>query len=127
MATNRNKSVRLNGINPLSYIGVNPYTPADSRVYQRDPTPQDKDGFFPCDVWLNQQDQPANPLVYKIWMLVSKQNNIAKWVLIGNGNGNDLISLTGDTGTNPVFGDVNENINIVGGVGITYGRRTCIK
>lgn len=100
----------LNGLHPLSYMGDNPTTPPDFYSINRDPGPTDWQDFTLCDYWLN-------TLTQDVWVLVSLNNNIAKWVKFAGGNGS-VLSLTGNTG-GPVF-PLAGNINVIGdGVGIT--------
>ena len=107
-----NRSVRLNGINPLAYLGQNSYTPPDYVIYQRDPTINDWQDFYVGCIWLNQMDPPTNPPIYKVWMLVSKYNNQAKWIEFATGSGS-VVSLSGNIGTNPVF-PIAGNIKVFG-------------
>ena len=50
----KGRPTMLNGINPLSYVGVNPYTPPGMYNLPRDPTVRDNAGFQIGDYWLNQ-------------------------------------------------------------------------
>lgn len=99
---------RLDGINPLSYLGVNPYTPPGMYGYKRDPTPNDNPGFLIGDFWLN-QSTPS------LWYLAAKNVagvQVAKWVMLG-GTGSGILTLTGNTG-GAVPGDGSSNINVIG-------------
>src|SRR5207247_5257988 len=99
---------RLDGINPLSYLGVNPYTPPGMYGYQRDPTPHDNTGFLIGDFWLN-RTTPS------LWYLAAKSVagvQVAKWILLG-GSGSGILTLTGNSG-GAVPGDINSNINVIG-------------
>lgn len=106
-----NRNQRLNGLNPLAYIGDNAYQPPEFITYNRAPTPNDSQNFYLGTIWLNNGTNNP-PLSSDIWILVALNAGIATWVnFIGDGG---LLSLSGNTGTNPVFGDVNRNINVLG-------------
>lgn len=107
----RAKNIRLNGINPLAYVGVNPYTPPGFYLFQRDPTPTDTQNFTIGDLWLNtQSDPPTAPDIDNLWMLVSLTGNVATWVNFGAG---DVEALEGDTG-GPVEPDANGIVHTIG-------------
>ncbi len=100
----------LNGINPLAYVGVNPYTPPAMYQLNRAPTGRDNAGFQIGDFWM---DETNNDL----WYLAKK--NIAGvqdalWVLLNNGA--NLETLTGDVG-GAVGPDGARNINTLGTAG----------
>lgn len=101
MATNNN--YRLNGLNPLAYMGVNPVTPVPFFSRAADPTTTDYANFILGTIWLNTDNQ-------NIWMLVKLANFEGTWVLLGNAAGN-LETLTGDIG---VATPVSNNINVTG-------------
>lgn len=105
----KSKPTQLNGINPLAYIGVNPYTPPGMYSLPRDPTVRDNAGFQIGDFWINSVSND-------VWYLAKKsiggvQN--ALWLELGVGS---LQSLTGNIG-GAVFPDVNGNINTLGASG----------
>jgi len=105
---------RLNGLNPLSYIGVNPYTPPELVVHPRPPTQNDLANFYLGTIWIdNGTNNP--PEAENIWLLVAALGNVATWINFGGGG--DLLSLTGDVG-GPVFGDPAHNIDLIGDAGL---------
>lgn len=95
---------RLNGLNPLSYLGVNAYSPPNLVSYTFSPTQNDSVGYALGALWLNTTTQ-------QLYVLVSLVQNIATWVLLTGPNG-PILSLTGNTGgaVFPLAG----NINVVG-------------
>jgi len=107
----KNRPTMLNGINPLAYVGVNPYTPPAMYQLPRAPTVRDNAGFQIGDFWMNDTNND-------LWYLAKKSNppqyQDALWVLLNNGA--DLETLTGDVG-GPVGPDANRNINTLGTAG----------
>lgn len=107
----KNRPTQLNGINPLSYVGVNPYTPPAMYQLSRPPTVRDNAGFQIGDFWMNETNND-------LWYLAKKSNppqyQDALWVLLNNGA--DLETLTGDVG-GPVGPDANRNIDTLGTAG----------
>jgi hypothetical protein len=95
---------RLNGINPLAYLGVDAYEPNDFIKQPRDPLPTDFNNFYLGTWWLNTVN---NGLFY----LAALDNSSATWINISEMSG-AIEFLTGDTGGEvpPTAG----NINIVG-------------
>ncbi len=89
-------SQRLNGINPLSYLGVNPYTPAAQQVSRtRSPTQNDSVGFYIGDEWT------VTVTPYSVWKLVNLNAGIATWVQIypaGGGAGGFSTQAPGRAG-----------------------------
>lgn len=108
----RNINQRLNGINPLSYLGDNAYQPPEFYLNNRAPTNNDFDGFFIGDLWLNIEDYPTPAEASDIWMLVAKVGKVATWIQLDVAEG--LITLTGDTG-GAISHDNDKNINIFSG------------
>lgn len=107
----KNQPTQLNGINPLSYLGVNPYTPSGSYTQPRAPTPADNDGFQILDFWMD-----SSSVEHDLYYLAAKNLNGAKyavWEPLGRG---DLETLTGDVG-GPVGPDGSDNINTLGTAG----------
>lgn len=99
----------LNGLNPLSYMGVNPSTPPEMLIKKGAPTANDLGGIQLGTLWLNVSSlytsPPTPPTQTDIYMLVSKSNTgsgpVATWVQFGS----SLTSIQGDTGgiqTGPV-------------------------
>lgn len=107
----KGRPTMLNGINPLSYVGVNPYTPPGMYNLPRDPTVRDNAGFQIGDYWLNQ-------ITNDLWYLAQKSNppqyQDALWIQLGKGP--SIRTLTGDVG-GPVGPDVNGNIDTLGTAG----------
>src|SRR5439155_692722 len=95
---------RLNGLNPLAYVGVDAPQPTDFITLARDPTVNDSLNFYLGTWWLNIS---TNDLFY----LASLAGGVATWILVGAGA--SLLSLTGNTG-GPVFADGARNINVIG-------------
>src|SRR5690606_28130722 len=118
MASDRTKNLRLNGINPLSYVGVNPYTPPGFYLRDRDPTADDNKNVIIGDLWLN-SDAHNPPLISDLWVLVDLGPNGATWRQFAGGGGG-LDTLTGNTG-GAITPDGANNINVVGNnaVGLT--------
>lgn len=104
----RTRAQRLNGLFPLSYVGVVPVSPPNFIMDDRAPTINDSKNFYIGDLWLDTSTQP--PLASDLWMLVSLAGNVATWVNFGAGN---VESLTGNSG-GPVFPDGADNINVIG-------------
>jgi hypothetical protein len=113
----RTRAQRLNGLFPLSYMGVVPVSPVNFIIDNRPPTQNDAKNFYIGDLWLDDsstnQVPSVPPTAENLWMLVDLSGSVATWVHFGGGVGN-LQSLSGNLGTNPVFPDVNDNINVVG-------------
>jgi len=91
------------GLNPLSYVGVRPTSPAQFYLLNRDPNENDKN--YIIGTWI------LNKTNYNLWILVNLNQGVATWVLIGEGQGT-VTSLTSNTGgqIDPDMG----NINVVG-------------
>lgn len=62
----------LNGLNPLSYMGVNAQSPVNLTVRNQDPTTTDVKNFERGALWLN----PDNN---RMFQLISLVGNIAQW------------------------------------------------
>ncbi len=104
--------VRLTGRQAVNYQGVQASSPPNFVSYNRVPTPTDWQNFYLGDLWLvNNKSLTQDQFVY---ILVSLRNNIANWVRFAGGNG-DLTSLTGNSGST-IYGDVNQNIFVIGDV-----------
>ena len=98
-------SKRLSGINPLSYMGVEPYTPPAMYQNGRAPTTTDSVGYNLGDFWLVVPPGYTGP--ESLWVLISLNMGIATWVQLYPGTGSSLEFET-DSGTvNPVAGVVN--------------------
>lgn len=112
----KTRNQRLNGLHPLSYMGVNPVTPNDFVIETRAPTTNDYDEFAIGDEWLDISTLPTPPGAENLWKLVDKSGGVATWVNFGSGQ--DILTLTGNTG-GAVGVDANDNIFILGADGIT--------
>ena len=100
---------RLDGINPLAYLGTNPYTPPGMYGYQRNPTPNDYQGFLIGDFWIN-RSTPS------LWYLANKSVGglpVSQWIMLGGGGGSGILTITGNTG-GAVPGDGMQNIDLLG-------------
>lgn len=103
---------RLNGANPLSYRGVNAYSPPEFVTHPRPPTVMDWRNFIIGTIWLDSNNNP--PDNQDIYMLVSIKQKVisghaipqATWVAVGTNvgpqtlTGNDLIPVSPDAGLN---------------------------
>lgn len=78
--------LRLNGLNPLSYVGVNPYTPVPLILQRRDPTPADSQNVSLGTLWLNQNTNG-------LWYLANLNANVATWILFTGGSGANLFEM----------------------------------
>lgn len=94
-------SYKLSGLNPLSYMGVEPTTPPLMLVQRRSPTSNDIN-FNLGSFWLNKD-------TYVLYHLVSVAEGTAVWQQVSTGVG----GLTGDTG-GLVPDDDAGNINMTG-------------
>lgn len=95
---------RLNGLNPLSYMGVDAYQPNDFIIETRDPLASDFRNFYLGTWWLNSS---TNSLFY----LASLEDSVAVWVNISSMSG-VVQTLTDNFGT--VVSPTAGNINVVG-------------
>lgn len=96
---------------PLAYQGIKEKNPPQLYFSNRAPTANDIRAYDPGDIWIDQ----ANDAIY---MLIRKTRLAATWELIGI-IGGEIRTLTGDVG-GAVTGDaVNENVDLIGGVGVS--------
>lgn len=95
---------RLNGLTPLSYLGVNAYEPNDFIVDRRDPLTSDFNNFYLGTWWLNSSTS-------SLFYLAAVADGLATWINISSSSG-AVQTLTADTGgpVSPTAG----NINVVG-------------
>jgi hypothetical protein len=100
---------RLNGLNPLAYMGVSPVSVASLLYKTSDPTPTDAKNFAIGAVWINTSALTA-------WILMSLASGVATWVKFTGSTGT-VVSLTGNSG-GAVFPLVG-NINVIGSNNIT--------
>jgi hypothetical protein len=87
----------LDGMSPLSYMGVKPSTPPQLVQELRPPTQQDYVGYTVGTIWLVKGTE-------QVWMLVDKSAHLANWTLTTSG---DLRFLADDGNeAQPLFGVV---------------------
>lgn len=107
------KDSRLNGINPLSYIGSNAYSPPNLTTDDRPPTSNDRKNLDIGALWI---DRSGNP---DVWILTKFEGAVSTWLKIGEGTGT-ADEFPTDSGTAiPVDGDLNifgdgDNISTAG-------------
>lgn len=107
--------IRNNGLNPLSYLGVQSYSPVPLVVKTINPTPNDSQNFTLGSMWLNK-------LTQQLYVLVSLSQSVATWVLLEGAAGN-ITTLRSQDGNNvtPTAGVINisggNNLTTTGTVG----------
>lgn len=108
----------IDGSSVLAYRGVKPVTPPNMVIPGIRPTSQPRDPtqndiqYNLGDFWLNTNTKGLWYLAALGSHLVSGVNTrFATWLQFSTGQ-DELQSLTGDTG-GPVFGDANQNINVI--------------
>jgi hypothetical protein len=86
------KDSRLNGVNPLSYVGVNAASPSNTAVYNRAPTSDDRRNFDIGARWIDESTTPPD-----LWTLVKFAGSTATWINLSsfNTNGTDGQVLIG--------------------------------
>jgi hypothetical protein len=72
-------SKRLTGLNPLSYMGVEPESPPNMYMSPNAPTPNDVQNFNLGDFWVDTTTQ-------QLWVLVSQQRGVATWITLFGGS-----------------------------------------
>ncbi len=104
------QSNRLNGLNPLSYLGVNPETPVPLFIRQRSPTINDYQNFTIGTAWVVTGQGVETE---EIWQLVSLAEGIATWVqLYPGGGGGGASTFNCDSGA---ANEAGGSISILGG------------
>jgi len=98
---------RLNGTNPLAYMGVNAGSPPNIKEYDRNPTTDDSKNVIIGDFWFNTTSSPQ-----ELWILASLELRIATWISLGSGLCAD--SFPTDSGTAIPLAGV---LNILSGTG----------
>jgi trimeric autotransporter adhesin len=104
---------RLNGRNPLAYIGVNAYSPPNLTLNTRSPTATDSANVAIGAMWINTTTLQA-------YILLSLKKGVATWVEFTMGGAGSLVSLTTDDAhvVTPTAGNIDvigsENIHTVG-------------
>jgi len=107
-------SLRLDGINPLAYMGVKPVQPPNLMIRPVDPTANDFQNINVGTFWLVYPDQ-------RLWILISVVGGTATWVQLypGGGGGGGTTNFPCDTGTAIEVGGV---VNVFGdGNVVTHG------
>lgn len=104
-----NQPQGLNGLNPLSYMGVNPGTPPNLKTYRRAPTENDSQNFLIGAIWLFPQD--TTPATALVWMLTALVGGRATWQPFSFGGSTSLDFLT-DSGTAVPVGGI---LSVLGG------------
>lgn len=99
------KTQRLNGLNPLSYLGFDAQQPTDIKLNNRDPLTSDLRNVYIGTWWLNM-------VTYELFYLAALSNGEATWISVSSTVAG-ILTLTADAG-GPVSPDSNGNINIVG-------------
>jgi hypothetical protein len=103
-------SLRLSGINPLAYMGVEPYTPPALVINPQAPTVNDYQNFNVGTFWLIPNPQ-------ELWYLASVAGGVATWLKIYPQGGGGAIEYVCDTGSANEAGGI---LNVLGdGVSIT--------
>lgn len=97
-------SIRLDGTNPLSYMGVTPVSPPQFEVHNRAPTANDTQNFNLGTIWLERDTE-------NFWILSSLTGGVAVWTPFSNG------ADTFDTDAGQAV-PLNGLINIFGGSNI---------
>jgi len=107
MASRRDS--RRTGLWPLSYMGVEPVSPPLILTDDRAPTTNDYKNFNVGTLWVDRNTAPLED----IYMLVNKDNNVARWIKISVVGGAAIETLTGNNAV-AVGPDAAKNIDIVG-------------
>lgn len=100
-------SRRLSGLNPLSYLGVEPLSPPQLVVYSPHPVATNTN-FNLGTLWLASTDQT-------VWMLTSLAGGVATWIEIGTPAGVGASQFMTDAGLATAVGPL---LNIMGGLNI---------
>jgi hypothetical protein len=96
-------SLRLDGLNPLSYMGVTPYQPPNLVVQSRSPVPNDSKNVNLGTIWMVSTES-----LQEVWMLMSLSGGVATWVQLYPGSGAGATEFPTDSGTaNEVGGILN--------------------
>ncbi len=93
---------RLNGLFPLSYVGVIPVSPQNFIQATAAPTSADAKNFYIGDIWLDYSSDTAaggyvKPTMANLWILVSLDGGSATWINFLGAAGT-VITLTGNDG-----------------------------
>jgi len=92
---------RLNGLNPLAYMGTNSVTPPDLLVNIIAPTVNDSKNINIGTLWLVFPEPMNNDpkVVTEVWVLTQIVGNIATWVQIYPVSTGGVSNFPCDTGT----------------------------
>lgn len=111
---------KLRSNNPLGYLGTDAPEPPNVIRINRAPTANDYEGYDLGDMWINTASEdlpvPTAPTINDTYILTSKNRQIATatWRNLGSTLNTGIDQLTAASGTNPVVGDANHNVNLVG-------------
>ena len=100
---------RLTGRNPLSYVGVEALTPANTVTSKVNPTTKNFRNFEIGDVWVNTESE-------QVWIIVDKNDESGTWIEMAAASGVGASNFTTDVGTAV---DLAGTINVLGGDLIT--------
>lgn len=94
------KRNRLDGLNPLAYMGVPELSPSDQVFFPRPPTTSDNQNFYLGTWWIDiGSNLPNPPVAENVWILVSLAQGVATWInFAGGGTGSVREFITDDAG-----------------------------
>ena len=97
------RAKRKSGLDPLSYLGVEPLSPPQLVVESRPPTINDSQGFNLGTLWLSIPDRssPNN----EVYALISLVGLTATWVLLYPNSGSGITAMATDSGTANAVGN----------------------
>lgn len=104
----------LNGINPLSYLGVNSATPPNFLIKNGAPTQND---LAPIGTFWLDYSTNTPPSTTDLYICTSVAQSIGTWVAFSAGS-SVLRKLTGNSG-GAITPDTSSNINILGGTNVS--------
>ena len=81
-------SKRLTGLNPLSYLGVEPTMPVNTYQSPNAPTPNDVQNFNLGDFWVDTTTET-------LYVLVSQQRGVATWITTFGGAASKFVTNSG--------------------------------
>ena len=89
----RQKDSRLNGLNPLSYVGANAYSPPNLTIDNRAPTANDSSNFNIGSIWVDESTTPE-----EVYILTALYSGSATWQPITLGTSIPIVVSEGGTG-----------------------------